>query len=557
MHAFHLSAIACFIIEQALTTAEPVRHALAPRNTPANIPYTGKPEDFASFADVPLWPYQSFVTEPDFHPPVLEISKQAGATDGLLVFAPLPFLPVYPDRFAGGLIMDQLGNPIWHSPTEALGSVNNVEVGGFFGVLKYWSGGFGGNFIDAHGFGNVTILSNDYRQTRVITLNDGTFKAGDSLQNKPQPSYIDIHENLLTPNGTLIVTAYNSTPFDLSSVGGPEDGWVLDALIYEIDLKTNKTLFRWSAIEHVDELPLNNSHQLTPDGNIIDGTNATNPWDYFLINAIHPLDNGYIISVRHYWSVVALDAKGNVKWNLNGKDGGDFKLVEQSTQPSTFSWQHYVRPQDGTRDQDLTITMFNNNNGGLDNGTAPSTGLTLYLDLQKRTARTISILQDPTDIIYAVSQGTYETLPDNHTFIAYGQIPKFKEFDANGKVVMNARFGNDNQVSSYRAFLISNTSWSATPYYPPKIAVTHLQNGTVVLSMSWNGATPDVYDTWLVSPNVNMALNKRPLSISRTGFETNMTLPLGTKLVSAAAAKGRKLIRTSETLEVVLPSVSN
>lgn len=57
---------------------------------------------------------------------------------------------------------------------------------------------------------------------------------------------------------------------------------------------------------------------------------------------------------------------------------------------------------------------------------------------------------------------------------------------------MDVKFGNDNQVTSYRSFLVSN--WSATPYWSPKIATTREPNGSVVLSMSWNEATPDVYD---------------------------------------------------------------
>lgn len=51
----------------------------------------------------------------------------------------------------------------------------------------------------------------------------------------------------------------------------------LDSLIYEIDLNTNETLFRWSSIEHVDEFPLNGSHQLYPNGSIIDRNNGTHP----------------------------------------------------------------------------------------------------------------------------------------------------------------------------------------------------------------------------------------------------------------------------------------
>ncbi|KAI4117769.1 MAG: hypothetical protein LQ345_002053 [Seirophora villosa] len=538
MHALSLVAAAVLLVGQAVTAAENV-HAEKRQNTPN----PGAPENFTAFANVPLWPYQSFVTEPDFHPPVLQISKLPTATDALLVFAPLPFILVYPDRFVGGLIMDLSGNPIWHTPPGFLG---DLEISEELGALKYWTGGVGGNMIDAHGFGTVTLLDSTYREIRNITLNDGTFKAGDSRQNQPYPSYIDIHEQFITDHGTVIVTAYNSTPLDLSSVGGPKAGWVLDALIYEIDLETNQPLWRWSSVEHVDELPLNGSHQLNPDGSIIGGDNATHPWDHCLINSVDPIENGYILSVRHYWSVVAIDAKGNVTWNLNGEAGGDFELVDQDIRRSTFSWQHDVRVVDSTGDKDITISMFNNNNGGLDNGTAPSTGLTLYLDLQARTAKTVSILEDPKDIIYADSQGTFQSLPNKHTFVAYGQIPKLKEFDENGRVVMDARFGNDNRVSSYRSYLMPRSSWSATPYWAPKTATTRLEDGSVILSMSWNGATADVYDSWLIYESSGSSNPSR--AVPRTGFESNVTLAEGTRSVTAAAAKGGTVVRRSEQL---------
>lgn len=110
----------------------------------------------------------------------------------------------------------------------------------------------------------------------------------------------------------------------------------------------------------------------------------------------------------------------------NGENGSDFKFVNQAGRPSTFSWQHYVQPAKGTPNIDITISVFNNHNSGLDNGTAPSTGLSLYHDLQNGTVETISALQDPKDIIYADSQGTYQHLPRGHNFIGYGQIAKFK-----------------------------------------------------------------------------------------------------------------------------------
>lgn len=155
-------------------------------NSSNTRPYPGVPADFSSFAAAPFWPYQTFVTEPDFHPPVLEISKQPEASDGLFVFAPLPFILNYTDRPALGLIMDQLGNPIWHSANGYLGQLEVQQLNGQ-NVLTYWTDGIGGGFVDAHGMGTITILDSTYRLIQNVTLNDSTFKAGDSRQNMPYP----------------------------------------------------------------------------------------------------------------------------------------------------------------------------------------------------------------------------------------------------------------------------------------------------------------------------------------------------------------------------------
>lgn len=191
--------------------------------------------------------------------------------------------------------------------------------------------------------------------------------------------------------------------------------------------------------------------------------------------------------------------------------------------------------------------MFNNNNNGFDNGSAPSTALRLHLDFPTKTVRTISALQDPNEIIYADSQGTYDRLLGQHKFVAYGQIPVLKEYDQADRVIMSARFGVDNQISSYRSFLVPD--WSATPYWEPKVVITRAQDGSALLSMSWNGATPDVYDGWAIYESggrTDQAMRRVP----RTGFESNVTLTPGTRSVAVEAMKGTRLVRSSANVTV-------
>jgi hypothetical protein len=43
-----------------------------------------------------------------------------------------------------------------------------------------------------------------------------------------QPCRIDSHESRISAAGTLLVNVRNVTAADLSIVGGPADGWLLD-----------------------------------------------------------------------------------------------------------------------------------------------------------------------------------------------------------------------------------------------------------------------------------------------------------------------------------------
>lgn len=57
----------------------------------------------------------------------------------------------------------------------------------------------------------------------------------------------DLHDFVITANDTALVTIYDPIPADLSSVGGPELGWLYDGVFQEIDIATGKLLFEWRA----------------------------------------------------------------------------------------------------------------------------------------------------------------------------------------------------------------------------------------------------------------------------------------------------------------------
>lgn len=127
----------------------------------------------------------------------------------------------------------------------------------------------------------------------------------------------DQHEQYLTDRGTLVVTAYNATPYDLTPVGGPKDGWLLDGLVYEIDIKTNEILFKWRASDHPQAIPLNGTYiPLSSDSGL--GNNITQAFDYFHHNAIQAFEDGYIVSSRHFWTAYYISKKtGEVIWQID------------------------------------------------------------------------------------------------------------------------------------------------------------------------------------------------------------------------------------------------
>lgn len=83
------------------------------------------------------------------------------------------------------------------------------------------------------------------------------------FQGNELTAQIQCHQAYVTDRGSLIVSAYNATPADLTSIGGFPNGWVLDSMFYEIDIKTQEILFSWSALNA--GIPVN-ATKLTAEG---------------------------------------------------------------------------------------------------------------------------------------------------------------------------------------------------------------------------------------------------------------------------------------------------
>jgi hypothetical protein len=125
----------------------------------------------------------------------------------------------------------------------------------------------------------------------------------------------DVHESTITEDNTILLTAYNTSQADLTSLGGPSDGWVYDSIAVELDLRTKEPVFIWSPLAHVD---VNLTHY------DYSGSNQTDPFDWFHMNSIQKWGDHYLINSRHLWRTYLVNRQGDIVWYIDGQDGGDF-----------------------------------------------------------------------------------------------------------------------------------------------------------------------------------------------------------------------------------------
>ena len=223
----------------------------------------------------------------------------------------------------GAMILDGRGRLVWFDPVPKGTVADDVNEQSYRGkpVVTWWQG----RVASGHGLGEDVIDNDSYQTVATVHAGEGY--------------HADLHEFQITPQGTALITIYEPTRADLSSVGGPKDGVVLDSIVQEIDIKTGRVLWEWHALGHV---PLSASEAGKPA--------AGNQYDYFHVNSIQQLPDGnLLVSARNTWGVYEISrSTGKVIWTLGGKDS-DFKPG-----PGTgFEWQHDVRMQ-----PDGTLTLF-------------------------------------------------------------------------------------------------------------------------------------------------------------------------------------------------------
>jgi hypothetical protein len=246
---------------------------------------------------------------------VLSINKTGTTSPGQILF---PLSGSESHNYSLNIFRED-GELVWQSGYGDYAAFRRTTL---FGepVLAYFAGV---SFSEPWGFGYgiIYILNQQYENIYNVTLWNSTYPLEsisplyDPTQYQPF-SWIDMHENLITSEGTMFVGAVNVTPWDLSSIGGPKDGWVVDSIVLELNVTNSEVLWQWSHLDHVDQVTLASAVPTYPLGDL--GRNSSYPWGPFHINSVERFDDdSFLISSRHYCSIFKVNRNGTVEWTLN------------------------------------------------------------------------------------------------------------------------------------------------------------------------------------------------------------------------------------------------
>jgi hypothetical protein len=438
----------------------------------------------------------SWHTRPDLRIPSLTVARvEEGASTDPIFIAPYNA----PNAQAGAVIVDNDGQPIWENPLAGM-VTTNFRVQSYRGspVLTWWEG----SIELGHGVGEYVIADASYRTIRRV-------QAARGLRG-------DLHEFVITPQDTALLTSYVITKADLSGVGGSREGTIQDAIFQEIDLATGRVLLEWHSLDHI---PLAESY--SPVGA---------DWDFFHINSVDRdlgSDGDLLISGRSTHTVYKIDRSGAIVWRLGGKRS-DFGMGPGSA----FAWQH-----DARRQPDGTLTIF-------DNGATPaverlSRGLILDVDEQ---AMTTSLLRQYTHSkVLAGSQGSVQLLPNGNVFVGWGEVPRVSEFNHSGRLLFDAILGD--RYESYRAFRLP---WTGLPAEAPAIALAG-HGRELTAYASWNGATK--VHAWRLLAGASAGALRAVASARSRGFESALrTAATGSHFAVQALDAGGSPLGQSQTV---------
>ncbi|KAJ7720838.1 ASST-domain-containing protein [Mycena metata] len=414
----------------------------------------------------------------------------------------------------GAAIYKSNGELVWADSTFGNCYDFNVQMYDGRQYLTLWVGAGSAATGQQMGFGTVLMMNSNYEVVMNVSA--------------ANPEGTDLHEfNIVKPeNKTALVTAFHTIPMDLSSIGGPVEGWYSNGVIQEVDIATGAILFNWTTFDHISLLESYNNLTLTGQG-----ASEALPFDAVHINSIDKdKDGNFIISARHSQAIYKIAANGTILWRLGGKMSNF--LIEGDAE---FHFQHHAR----WRMDETHLSVFDDGAAVI----APiniidepvATGKYLKVDQEKmRVSLTKQFFPSP-NRNYTLAEGSVEPYGDT-VIVGYGSVPWVEaySFDTE-KLLFSAVIGPNNAslwnggITNYRAFQTSTLEFTGHPTQPPNVSVT---NGDIYVS--WNGATHVASYTLLTGSSVH-AVSRKVTSVPKSGFETKISAKGSQDFISIAA----------------------
>jgi Arylsulfotransferase (ASST) len=468
------AAAAAGIVAAGVVGYELPHRSRSPHSTPPPSPNTpAAPSAGASGSSRA----QTFVTRPDLRPPRVRVTQSgdqpaSGSTPRFILLTPNNAVRAAEPQ-EGLMIVDRRGRLVWFAPVTG-GSPFNLSVQPYDGkpALTWWRG----RIASAHGYGVGEIGNHAYHPVKAI-------HAGDGLQT-------DLHDLQLTSRGTALITAYETTRTDLTSVGGSRRGRTFVGHIQEIDLATGRVLFDWNSLDHVG---IDESYQPPP--------RSDQGYDYIHVNSVAEMHDGnLLIGARNTCALYKVDrSTGQVLWRLNGKRS-DFAV----SSAARFWWQHDARAHGSS-----VITVFDN--AGPDKE-RQSRGLVLSVDTRAQRVELTRAFLHPAGFI-AGTLGNVQLLGDGGAFVGWGSQSYFSQYAPDGRLILDGELPIG--VRSYRAYV---ADWVGRPADRPRIVAQANPAGGFAVYASWNGATEVA--RWRVLAGQDPSVLTAVGSQAWTGFET-------------------------------------
>ena len=209
--------------------------ALLIQATLADVPFSTDAEAYNPGA-LGTIPNQTFRSSPIIAPIFQVTTLDRDAADP----TPYLFLEWSYDMAASPMIFrsDDLSLVYCGNRYRAVTDVRVQHIGGK-PHLTYWEGlkPLGSGIGHGHGYGIVLDETYELR----CTISPAGIRDGIPT---------DLHEFQFTDEGTALITVYDPIRYDLTPIGGSEDGILLDSVFQEIDPSTGEEIFTWRASDH-------------------------------------------------------------------------------------------------------------------------------------------------------------------------------------------------------------------------------------------------------------------------------------------------------------------